>query len=156
MMTTAVKDEKKPQRIDQLLALARDGIDEAIDDLWTQFGFDYRSCRFTEGRKVLDREDGTDLEGGVSDKTGPENTPPDEKLLAHYAFMDARFVELMEKADLGDPDAMDALKFDFLYDYRLERAAEAYENIKEEKAEASHLGGDRGDLADLVDVGGDL
>ena len=53
----------RDERFDQLLDLAKEGVDEAIDDLWTQYGFDFRSGRYSEGRK-LDLEDITDLEDG--------------------------------------------------------------------------------------------
>ena len=32
----------RQERFDQLMSLARDGDDEAVGDLWKEFGFDFR------------------------------------------------------------------------------------------------------------------
>lgn len=58
-MNPAEQDE----RFKTLMQLAKDGVDEAIGDLWSEFGFDFRSGRYSEGRG-LDLEDQTDLEKG--------------------------------------------------------------------------------------------
>lgn len=62
-------DEGQDERFDQLLDLAKEGVDEAIDDLWTQYGFDFRSGRYSEGRG-LDLEDRTDFKDGEDQEGG--------------------------------------------------------------------------------------
>lgn len=62
---------ERDERFDQLMDLARDGVDEAIDDLWTQYGFDFRSGRQSDSRGLdlgdrTDLVDGNGLEGGVA------------------------------------------------------------------------------------------